>query len=109
MTVGDDFLCADPVQALAMMLIHLGQVSWVLFGYYSNIVCICVIQLKCYSQHSAAVVASWWFFGCEHCNLNGQNYGSGVSVASNTGIYWDDFGSGSISLKSAQMAIRPMN
>ena len=63
------------------------------------------------SSDSCATIrkGAWWFNSCESCDLNGQNYGSGESVASDTGIHWDNFGGGSISLKSAQMAIRPMN
>ena len=53
--------------------------------------------------------SAWWFNSCEYCNLNGQNYGSGVPVSTDNGIHWDKFGGGSISLKSATMAIRPMN
>ena len=50
----------------------------------------------------------WWFNACEECNLNGLNYGPSATVERHTGIHWNKFGSDGISLKSAQMAIRPL-
>lgn len=50
----------------------------------------------------------WWFQSCENCNPNGINYGPSATVKPNSGIHWNGFGGPSISLKSVQMAIRPM-
>ena len=51
----------------------------------------------------------WWFGACALANLNAFNHGTNASVNWEHGIHWNEFGGPSISLKSAQMAIRPMN
>ena len=60
---------------------------------------------SCASQRSGA----WWYENCSDSNLNGLNYRNGASVKTWTGIVWRRFGGSGISLKSAKMAIRPMN
>ena len=59
----------------------------------------------CATKYSGA----WWYKGCMHSHLNGLNYGPSESVEKYHGINWRKFGGTSISLKSVQMVIRPMN
>ena len=61
------------------------------------------------SYDCAAERGAWWHNQCNYSNLNGLNYGLSESVKAYAGIMWKGFGGGSISLKSVQMAIRPMN
>ena len=61
------------------------------------------------SYDCAGERGAWWHKTCTQSNLNGLNYGPSESVKSWAGICWQEFGGGSISLKSVQMAIRPMN
>ena len=52
---------------------------------------------------------AWWYHGCYESNLNGLNYGTGVSTPVYKGILWEKFSGFSDSLKSDIMAIRPKN
>ena len=59
---------------------------------------------NCAKEYSSG----WWYNNCNRSNLNGLNYGPSESVKAWAGIMWKEFGGHSISLKSVQMAIRPM-
>lgn len=58
---------------------------------------------------AAEYMGAWWYKSCHDTHLNGLNYGPSETVKSSAGIVWGRFGGHSISLKSVQMAIRPMN
>ena len=60
---------------------------------------------NCATQYTGA----WWYHMCLESNLNGLNYGPSESVGEGKGVIWGNFGGYGISLKSVQMAIRPMN
>ena len=60
---------------------------------------------NCATKYSGA----WWHNSCMTSHLNGLNYGPSESVETDTGIYWNNFAAGSLSLKSVLMAIRPVH